>query len=76
MDRAVERFTTSLKWDRRLASLDLRGSRAHVRMLVQQGILSGSDGESILQGLEQMEQEVRSGTLPFREDLEDVHMNL
>ena len=76
MDPAVERFTASLKWDRRLASLDLRGSRAHVKMLVRQEILSGGDGERILQGLQQIEQELESGTLPFREDLEDLHMNL
>lgn len=75
-DPLVLRYTGSLHLDRRLAREDLRGSRAHVRMLARQGILSAEDRDTILQGLDRIEQEVLDGVFPYREELEDIHMNI
>ena len=75
-DPLVRRFTRSLHLDRRLARYDIRGSRAHVRMLAEQGIVSSRVRDSILKGLEQVEQEIESGQFPYREELEDIHMNI
>jgi len=72
----VQRYTRSLHIDRRLADQDLRGSRAHVRMLSAQGIISADDRDQILQGLDQIEKELTDGTFQFRDELEDIHMNI
>ncbi len=75
-DRLVEEYTASVQCDRRLAEQDIQGSLAHVRMLGVQGVLEQSDVQAIVQGLEQVLEEVRSGTLVWKDELEDVHMNI
>ncbi len=75
-DKAVQDYTRSLHLDRRLARYDIQGSRAHVRMLFRQGILSQRDRDRILQGLDQVQEEIRSGRFPYRDELEDIHMNI
>jgi argininosuccinate lyase len=45
-------------------------------MLHQVGLLSQEELEAILEGLDQIEREIEAGTFPWREELEDVHMNL
>ncbi|MFB3905787.1 MAG: argininosuccinate lyase [Acidobacteriota bacterium] len=75
-DPLVRRYTGSLHLDRRLAAYDIRGSRAHVRMLAGQGILGPKDAERIEEGLDHIEAEIGAGTFPYREELEDIHMNI
>jgi len=72
----MQRINASIDFDQRLATQDIRGSEAHCRMLVRQGILNAADGESILAGLATVRQEIASGTFPFRVELEDIHMNV
>lgn len=72
----VQRFTQSLDLDWKLAACDIRGSMAHVKMLVHAGLLSGDDGEGLLRGLDQVLEEVRTGELVPSIALEDVHMNV
>ncbi len=76
VDPLVKRYTSSLHIDRRLALEDLAGSRAHVRMLARRGILSDADRDRILAGLDQIQAEIADGTFPYREELEDIHMNI
>lgn len=76
MDPLVERYTRSIHFDSRLAFHDILGSRAHVRMLCAQGLLSVADRDAILSGLDQVEVELRDGSFPFRDELEDIHMNI
>ena len=76
LDLTVQKYTRSLHLDRRLASYDIQGSRAHVRMLAARGIITQQDEESILKGLHQIEQEIESDEFPYREELEDIHMNI
>src|SRR6201994_610629 len=69
-------ITPSIDFDKRLAGEDLAGSRAHVRMLATEGIISKDDGQSILKGLEQIEKEIASGPFVFKRELEDIHLNI
>jgi argininosuccinate lyase len=75
-DPLVRRYTGSLHLDRRLAAYDIKGSRAHVRMLASQGIIQADEVERIEKGLNQIEMEISQGTFPYREELEDIHMNI
>jgi argininosuccinate lyase len=76
LDPAVEGFTSSLPFDRRLYRQDIRGSLAHVRMLVRQGIIRVADGAAIEQGLHEILAEIEAGTFPFRREYEDIHLNI
>jgi argininosuccinate lyase len=75
-DRRVEKFTQSVSFDRRLYAHDIRGSIAHAQMLSKVGILSDDERQQIVTGLEAIGQEIAAGRFEFREELEDVHMNI
>jgi len=75
-DKTVESFTASIAFDRRLAPYDVAGSIAHARMLGRQGIISSEDAEAIVAGLETIKKELEDDAFPFREELEDIHMNV
>jgi argininosuccinate lyase len=75
-DAFVEAFTASVKFDQRLYRYDIQGSSAHARMLEKVGVLSESELDSILTGLEQIEQDIEQGNFQWSVSLEDVHMNI
>ncbi|MSP78544.1 MAG: argininosuccinate lyase [Dehalococcoidia bacterium] len=69
-------FTVSLHYDRRLYKQDIAGSIAHVRMLAKQGIVTKQEADQIVKGLAAIREEIEAGQFPWREDLEDIHMNI
>ncbi len=75
-DAFVEAFTASVEFDQRLYKYDIRGSIAHATMLARQGILSNEERDSIVSGLQQIEQHIDDGAFEWSVELEDVHMNI
>jgi argininosuccinate lyase len=73
---SVGNFTVSLHYDRRLYKHDIKGSIAHAKMLENQGIINTEDCSDICQGLSDIEKEIMEGNFSWREDLEDIHMNI
>jgi argininosuccinate lyase len=69
-------YLSSLNVDRGLSSCDLAGSIAHAEMLGAVGLLTPDECAAIVGGLRRIGREVRDGTFPWREDLEDVHTNV
>lgn len=72
----MQAFTPSIGFDHRLAMQDIAGSRAHAKMLAQEGIISRADGLTILGGLDEIEKEIKAGTFVFKRELEDIHLNI
>lgn len=72
----MESFTESISFDRRLWKYDIEGSIAHAAMLGRQGIIPVRDSERIIRGLKEIAKEIEGGKFRFRQDLEDVHMNI
>ena len=72
----MQAINVSIGFDRRLAAQDLEGSRAHAAMLRMQGVISSADEALIQQGLATIGEEIAAGTFPFREEFEDIHMNV
>ncbi len=66
-------FSVSLPFDQRLAFDDLTGSRAHVRGLERGGILSAEEAAAVLDALDAVEDELRSGAFAFAPSDEDIH---
>ncbi|MCA9230611.1 MAG: argininosuccinate lyase [Planctomycetales bacterium] len=75
-DPRVEKFTESVSFDHRLYEQDIRGSSAHARMLASVGVLSDEECRQIVEGLEQIGSQIAAGTFVFRQELEDIHMNI
>ena len=75
MDTASN-YTVSIHYDRRLYRQDIAGSMAHARMLARQGIITDEARDAILAGLEEVRTEIEDGSFPWREELEDIHMNI
>ncbi|MCA9113226.1 MAG: argininosuccinate lyase, partial [Planctomycetaceae bacterium] len=75
-DARVEAFTESISFDARLAEVDVRGSQAHVRMLASVDLLNQEEAELICTTLEDIRGEIERGEMPFRTDLEDIHMHI
>ena len=72
----MRRINASIAFDRRLYAEDIAGSKAHCAMLVAQSILTPEDGVAITAGLEQIQAEIDAGRFVFREENEDIHLNI
>src|SRR6266513_1968553 len=72
----MRRINASIGVDKRLYAEDIAGSQAHCAMLVAQNILSPEDGEAIARGLEQIRGEIEVGSFVFRDEHEDIHLNI
>ena len=76
LDPGAEAFTASLAFDRRLWPHDIEGSRAWARALQRAGLVTGSELTALLKGLDAVQAELADGRFPFRQELEDIHLNI
>ncbi len=72
----MQAINVSIGFDKRLAAQDLAGSRAHAEMLRTTGVISAEDEAQIQAGLKTIGEEIEGGVFPFREEYEDIHMNV
>ncbi|MDR0712093.1 MAG: argininosuccinate lyase [Prevotellaceae bacterium] len=74
-DELIEKFTVGKdrELDLQLAKHDVLGSMAHVKMLQSIGLLQADELRALLDGLEQIAQEVAAGSFAIEPDVEDVH---
>jgi argininosuccinate lyase len=75
-DPALAAIHVSIGFDRRLWREDIDGSLAHVRMLGARGIVTPEEARRIEAGLDEVRAEIAAGTFPFREEHEDIHLNV
>src|SRR5258708_902025 len=73
---AMSAINVSIDVDRRLAAEDLAGSRAHAAMLAATAIIGEEDERAIQDGLTRIGAEIEAGKFPFRDEFEDIHMNV
>jgi argininosuccinate lyase len=75
LSEAIEAFTVGQDriWDLHLASFDVLGSIAHVRMLAKTGILGEAEAEILVRGLQEISSEIQAGTFELEDGVEDVH---
>ncbi len=72
----MREINASIPFDKILWREDIEGSRAHVAMLAQQGIVSAEDAGTIDRGLQQIAAEYERDGVPEDWDLEDIHMTV
>lgn len=69
-------YGQSVSFDQRLALQDIAGSKAHAAALRKARLLTPNEWKAIHRGLESIAREIRAGKFVWREELEDVHMNI
>lgn len=74
--KVAEKFSASIDFDKRLYKEDIQGSIAHATMLASEGIILKKEAGQIIKGLKQIEKEIEDGKFPFRQELEDIHLNI
>ena len=72
-DDLVYAFNASIDFDKRLYKQDIEGSKAHVKMLARQSVLTEEDRDSILEGLDSILTDIESGRLLITSEYEDIH---
>ncbi len=72
----MEAINASIGFDRKLYAQDIDGSKAHARMLADQGIITPEDADTIIKGLDDIKAEIETGHFNFKTELEDIHMNV
>ena len=70
---AIVLFNASIGFDIELIEYDLNGSVAHAKMLGHTGIISPTEADQLVEGLETIRQEYRDGKFSPGIDQEDVH---
>lgn len=73
---SVDAFNASISFDHKLYREDIAGSRAHANMLAKIGVLSPKELEEVTDALDALEQAIEGGEVSFKEDFEDIHMNI
>lgn len=76
IDDIMEQINASIGVDQRLYAQDIKASKAHANMLAAQKIISEKDNQDIQSGLDQILNEIESGSFEFKTALEDIHMNI
>jgi len=76
LNEVVEVFTSSIDLDKKLYTYDLAGSQAHVKMLAKCGIIPQKEAKQIIDGLEEIKDEIEKGSFKFTPELEDIHIHI
>ena len=76
IDAAMAALNQSVEVDRELWREDIAGSIAHARGLESAHVLTPSEANEIVAGLERVAAEIERGELVWSAEKEDVHMNI
>ena len=71
-----QRIGSSIHVDKRLYKEDIFASIIHTKMLVKQKIIPKKDGLKIIKGLKKIEKEINKNKFKFKEQFEDIHLNI
>ena len=73
-DSIADDFNSSIRFDCKLYKEDITGSMAHAAMLAGKGIISQTDADLLIDGLQGILEDLNSGVLEFDLSCEDIHM--
>jgi argininosuccinate lyase len=75
-NREVEAFTASIGVDSRLWKADITGSIAHARMLGKVGVLTSSEVDALVKGLESILSDFEKDAVELNPNAEDIHSEI
>ena len=74
LDKEADDFNSSIHFDYKMYKQDIEGSMAHAAMLGAQRIISLGDSQIIIDNLQEILDDIQSGSLSFDMSCEDIHM--
>ena len=72
----VTQYSESISFDQRLYHFDIAGSKAHVTMLAEQGIIPAETAKAIREELDRIERRIDAGEFRYDIAMEDIHMHI
>ncbi len=72
-DELMEQFNASIGFDWRMYDADIGGSVAYAKGLARAGLITPSEAETLIDGLEKVRQEFAAGEFEIRLSDEDIH---
>ncbi|MFH1710618.1 MAG: argininosuccinate lyase [bacterium] len=76
MSRSVEKFTSSIDFDKRLYKEDVIGSIAWANALKRAKVITSAEAAKIIKGLKAISVGIEKGSIKLKKELEDIHMNI
>ena len=73
-NKLADDFNSSIHFDSKMYVQDIQGSMAHASMLGSCGIIELNEAEAIIDGLQTISDDIKSGKLEFDMSCEDIHM--
>ena len=74
--KLADDFNSSIAFDSRMAKQDITGSMAHAAMLGAKGIITAQEAEALIDGLQTILDDLKTGALRIDPAAEDIHMFL
>ena len=74
VDQIADDFNSSIRFDCRMYRQDITGSMAHAAMLGATGIISQTEADTLIDGLQGILEDLDSGKLTIDMTSEDIHM--
>ena len=72
--KLADDFNSSIAFDSRMAKQDITGSMAHAAMLGAKGIITAQEAEALIDGLQTILDDLKTGALQIDPAAEDIHM--
>ncbi|MFT9497396.1 argininosuccinate lyase [Anaerosolibacter sp.] len=72
----VDSFNASIEFDQKLYKHDILGSMAHAKMLGKCNIITTTESQRIIDGLQAILGDIEEGLVTFQIEYEDIHMNI
>ena len=73
-DSIADDFNSSIRFDCKMYKQDITGSMAHAAMLGAKNIISKKEADTLIDGLQEILDDLESGALEFDFSCEDIHM--
>ncbi|XP_072099743.1 argininosuccinate lyase isoform X2 [Mobula birostris] len=73
IDPIMEKFNASVSYDQRMWAADIQGSKAYAKALEKAGLLTKSELDQILSGMDKIHEEWSKGAFLIKEGDEDIH---
>ncbi|XP_059829180.1 argininosuccinate lyase [Hypanus sabinus] len=73
IDPIMEKFNASISYDQRMWAADIQGSKAYAKALEKAGLLTKSELDQILSGMDKIHEEWSKGAFLIKEGDEDIH---
>ena len=73
-DAVADDFNSSIRFDCKMFEQDITGSMAHAAMLGAQHIITENEAQTLIDGLSEILDDLKSGKLAFDMQCEDIHI--